>query len=160
MVITFPTISRMVNQSLTLAQPSLYCLISDKMGNSLARKRIKATDFDYLAKNTAFVTFDVSSIYCFMCYYRHLAWCFTILTCVTIITLLDVLLSSHVLLLSPCFVFYYHHMCFYYHLAWCFTILTCVTIITLVCYYFVGLLLITPTLFLSSACSITIMVSV
>ena len=34
--------------------------VADKMGNSLARKRIKATDFDYLAKNTAFVTFDVS----------------------------------------------------------------------------------------------------
>eukprot|EP00092_Neocalanus_flemingeri_P015334 GFUD01016586.1.p1 GENE.GFUD01016586.1~~GFUD01016586.1.p1 ORF type:complete len:193 (-),score=79.93 GFUD01016586.1:30-608(-) len=29
------------------------------MGNTLARKRIKATDFDYLAKNTAFVTFDI-----------------------------------------------------------------------------------------------------
>eukprot|EP00090_Calanus_glacialis_P020303 TRINITY_DN31234_c0_g1_i1.p1 TRINITY_DN31234_c0_g1~~TRINITY_DN31234_c0_g1_i1.p1 ORF type:complete len:193 (-),score=68.45 TRINITY_DN31234_c0_g1_i1:34-612(-) len=29
------------------------------MGNSLARKRIKATDFDYLAKNTAFVTLDI-----------------------------------------------------------------------------------------------------
>ena len=35
---------------------------SDKMGNSLARKRIKATDFDYLAKNTAFVTLDVSYV--------------------------------------------------------------------------------------------------
>jgi len=29
------------------------------MGNTQARKRIKATDFDYLAKNTAFVTFDI-----------------------------------------------------------------------------------------------------
>ena len=34
------------------------------MGNTLARKRIKATDFDYLAKNTAFVTFDVSIFVC------------------------------------------------------------------------------------------------
>ena len=41
------------------------------MGNSLARKRIKATDFDYLAKNTAFVTFDVS-IYWLEFYYHNL----------------------------------------------------------------------------------------
>merc|ERR1739838_150296 len=33
--------------------------VSYKMGNTQARKRIKATDFDYLAKNTAFVTFDI-----------------------------------------------------------------------------------------------------
>ena len=40
----------------------MFLNFSDKMGNSLARKRIKATDFDYLAKNTAFVTLDVSYV--------------------------------------------------------------------------------------------------
>ena len=30
------------------------------MGNAQARKRIKASDFDYLAKNTNFLTLEVS----------------------------------------------------------------------------------------------------
>ena len=33
-----------------------------RMGNAQARKRIKASDFDYLAKNTNFLTLEVSWI--------------------------------------------------------------------------------------------------
>jgi len=45
-----------------------YCLIhfykrATRMGNAQARKRIKASDFDYLAKNTNFLTLEVAEGY-------------------------------------------------------------------------------------------------
>ena len=37
-------------------------LTERRMGNAQARKRIKASDFDYLAKNTNFLTLEVSQL--------------------------------------------------------------------------------------------------
>ena len=41
------------------------------MGNRLARNRLKAQDFHYIAKNTAFLTNDVSRFFIYIFYYSH-----------------------------------------------------------------------------------------